>query len=117
MQSSSICSYCLNPINLNAERPIILDCQHIFCKDCLKIIELFSVSSSCPLDGIKVKFPSLNANSESLSHCCSVHSMNVKAFCSTHSKTLCEQCEKDHKNCEIKNHSLIKIIEETEKKT
>uniref|UniRef100_A0A8C6VDW6 Uncharacterized protein n=1 Tax=Naja naja TaxID=35670 RepID=A0A8C6VDW6_NAJNA len=100
--------------------PVILDCRHIFCRDCIMRFQCWKESSpelACPqcqlqnfsqnqqLDNIRL-LKQLRDQAEGNSKCCQQHQEHLELFCKNNQVFVCSVCRGSE---EHKGHTVIPI--------
>ncbi|OMJ83068.1 hypothetical protein SteCoe_16047 [Stentor coeruleus] len=111
----SHCPYCKEIFSNTLNIPMILDCGHAICNNCIDILSIYKYPQTCPIDNIKTKFNNLIPCQKTLNYLqtlCPIHILEIQSLCTKHTTLLCESCEPSHLKCEKIKGNFNQINEE-----
>ena len=128
MESVIECIVCLESYNSFDKAPIILNCGHTLCKDCIIKMSQNGLSIRCPIDRkIEVKnlkqlsinyailqMLNVQKNGTPSKESCIIHSFPITMICKTCSSNCCYKCIRSHSNHDIYDVDHPIILNEVE---
>ena len=126
-QSIAICPICYEHFHNDSHIPLLLpSCGHTICKSCLTEIQEKIDQLTCPicrskskadLKGLPVNFALLDLAEKMISNKCSVHKLDLVAYCKDDDKVLCGACILDHRthSCHLLSDSGLYSLAESKK--